>query len=323
MADFGITDRWELITPAIAQEMLENNIANNRKVRPARVNEFAADMAAGKWVKNGEAVQISDTGKLLNGQHRLLACIKSGVSFWCLVVRGLPENVFSTIDRGQQKSVGQVLHTIAGVGDYNLVAAVINWIYRFEHGYVLQKRKTSLTADGTLDVLKEHPALVERAAYAVALNKRFKMGAGSVIAFCYYIFSLQNKERADQFFDSLVIGADLREIDPVFHLRNLLIRRGAGTTHALTPYEVCAFFFKTWLAFMEGRTLTDLRWRTGDEFPNIGPVPGFSSRPESKNLPPRKDMRKAPFNEKVRALAGQLRSLDRKRNNRSAKTSTL
>ena len=38
------------ITPKLAKEMLEANVENNRNIRESRVNGYAADMLAEKWV---------------------------------------------------------------------------------------------------------------------------------------------------------------------------------------------------------------------------------------------------------------------------------
>lgn len=73
------------ITPGMAEEMLKRNIAN-RKVNQANVNRIAADMATGNYRINGETIKISSNGEILDGQHRLLACIKSGVPFKSYIV---------------------------------------------------------------------------------------------------------------------------------------------------------------------------------------------------------------------------------------------
>ena len=62
------------INPTLALEMLGDN-EHNRKVTQSRVNEYASEMKNGMWLLNGETIIMSETGKLLDGQHRLLGLI--------------------------------------------------------------------------------------------------------------------------------------------------------------------------------------------------------------------------------------------------------
>ena len=73
--------RFEVITitPAIADALLKNNCAN-RRISLKTVDLYARDMMNGKWEKdNPSPIVLSESGKLLDGQHRLLAVIRSGL----------------------------------------------------------------------------------------------------------------------------------------------------------------------------------------------------------------------------------------------------
>ena len=73
------------ITPQIAQEWATLN-TRNRPVRYAKVAQFARDMKAGRWHMTGDPIQFGISGRLLNGQHRLWACIMSDTAFETVVV---------------------------------------------------------------------------------------------------------------------------------------------------------------------------------------------------------------------------------------------
>ena len=47
------------------------------------------EMQDGKWRLNGKTICFDSTGRLLNGQHRLSAVVRSGVTLTTVVVRGL------------------------------------------------------------------------------------------------------------------------------------------------------------------------------------------------------------------------------------------
>lgn len=99
------------ITPEMAEEMLKRNIAN-RKVNQANVNRIAADMATGNYRINGETIKISSNGEILDGQHRLLACIKSSVPFKSYIVYNVEREAIGTIDMGKGRSVADSLNVM-------------------------------------------------------------------------------------------------------------------------------------------------------------------------------------------------------------------
>ncbi len=65
------------ITPNLAKELLECNIENNRTIHSKNHKQIVLDMRTGAWVSNGEPIVCTDTGYLVDGQHRLKACIDS------------------------------------------------------------------------------------------------------------------------------------------------------------------------------------------------------------------------------------------------------
>lgn len=84
----------ELITPKLADEYLARNTNNYRKINHANVKKYAEDMKEGKWEENAEPISFSPSGVLLNGQHRLAAIVKSGVSVNMVVARDVDAHIF-------------------------------------------------------------------------------------------------------------------------------------------------------------------------------------------------------------------------------------
>ncbi len=67
------------ITPEAATAILKGN-KGNRKPRQSHIEALADAMLRGEWKQTHQGIAISPTGKLLDGQHRLLAVVKSGSS---------------------------------------------------------------------------------------------------------------------------------------------------------------------------------------------------------------------------------------------------
>lgn len=101
------------ITPEIAVEMLKKNTNNYRRVTETRVNQYARKMELGFWQENGEPIQFSKDGELLNGQHRLAAIIKSNTTQRMVVVYDVDADVF---DSGKNRSLKEYSGINSSVG---------------------------------------------------------------------------------------------------------------------------------------------------------------------------------------------------------------
>lgn len=99
----------QVITPEMAEEMLSDSRFKNRKIRQATVDIYADDMSNGRWKENGETIKITSDDRLIDGQHRLHAIIRSGKPQELLIVRGISPDVVDTIDTGLKRSLENAL----------------------------------------------------------------------------------------------------------------------------------------------------------------------------------------------------------------------
>lgn len=113
------------ITPYIAEVMLENNAEEQRNVSRMRVKRYASDMANGLWTMNGETIIIDERGKLIDGQHRLLAVIESGVTAEFLVVRGVKASSYKTLDQGMSRRLTDLVSGVRGAAATAAKAAAV------------------------------------------------------------------------------------------------------------------------------------------------------------------------------------------------------
>lgn len=259
------------ITAEMARRWLRNNIENNRPVNQDRIDEYMRDMKAGRWKENGDTIKFADTGELIDGQHRLMACMQGGVGFWALVAYGVKRDAFLTIDRGQRRSTGQVLHLASGLNDYNAVSGTLTWMWRFRDGIMMSTRQPTTVEAAAL--LEEHPKLRDSVTRARKVLTKFKAGPLSVVAICHYLFARQDADLSELFFDALETGTGLRVLDPVYQLRERLIGAISGSGRKIGSHELVALYFKAWIATREQRTMKMvLRWSISETFPNIGPL---------------------------------------------------
>jgi len=69
-----------MVTPAYAKEILKNNSRNYRKLNMRRVSSYATAMKNNEWELNHQSIAIDFNGVLLDGQHRLMAVVESGMT---------------------------------------------------------------------------------------------------------------------------------------------------------------------------------------------------------------------------------------------------
>lgn len=100
-----IEPKYEIITPKIAAEMLLQN-THNRKRSNLEVGRLTAQMKRGEWKLTHEGIAFAFDGRLIDGQTRLEAIVKSGVTLKMLVCRGLEfDEAFGAIDRGRKRTL--------------------------------------------------------------------------------------------------------------------------------------------------------------------------------------------------------------------------
>lgn len=68
-----------VITPELANKLLEGNIGN-RKIKQAVVKKYTDAILSGDFICTNNGIGLDKDGRLIDGQHRLTAVVKSGKS---------------------------------------------------------------------------------------------------------------------------------------------------------------------------------------------------------------------------------------------------
>ena len=128
------------ITPEIAQHYLTYN-TKNRKHSERSIRFLVQQMEKGLFIENGESIVFDKNMHLTDGQHRLMAIIKSGKSYHIPVVKGVEIKSMATYDTGKNRSSADVL-SINGYKQSTKLSALIKTIYK----YVNKGSKTAKTS---------------------------------------------------------------------------------------------------------------------------------------------------------------------------------
>jgi hypothetical protein len=92
----------------MAAVLVSRTYDRQRRLSASKVDEYARDMVAGEWHRSPDAITISDTGYMINGQHRCAAVIRAGVTVPVTIGWGYPEDAFNVIDCGRPRQAYDV-----------------------------------------------------------------------------------------------------------------------------------------------------------------------------------------------------------------------
>jgi hypothetical protein len=130
----------ELIEPKMAEKYLASNPLN-RNVSTRVITNYANDMRAGNWKLVGDPIRFDDKGNLLDGQHRLQACITADVPFESVVIRGLSPDTRGVVDSGRKRTGANVLE-MAGIKGNSMVLSAVAAVGVFDTKGKLQSSIT-------------------------------------------------------------------------------------------------------------------------------------------------------------------------------------
>ena len=260
-----------LITPKVACEWLDRTNLKNRPLSEAKWMGYAIDMLEGRWQYNADTIRFGSDGVLLDGQHRLQACVEAGVAFEADVVFGLDPGVLGTIDIGEGRRSSEIAHLDGIENASNACALAQLLLIHRRHGiqrmnyWQMKPTKTQI-----VEAVKFEPRISQVAGRAAGWGR--KLVAPRVVTFSYFLFSEQDQALADRFFEEFALGTNLRADSPVYQLRERLLANRIAKAK-LPLLEIIALFFKAWIAFRQGRTVRQLRWRSdgpaAEKFPDI------------------------------------------------------
>ncbi|CAN7445305.1 hypothetical protein [Mesorhizobium sp. LjRoot246] len=247
--------RAVMVTPEMAEVMLADR-GPNRHVSASVINKYARDMMADRWRLNGQTIKVARDGRLLDGQHRLEAAKKAKHPFPAIIVEGLAEDTFSSLDIGRRRSTSDILRE-RGENHTIILASALRWLWMIRNGVVLAAN-SSPTNGELLELLELNPSIRTSLKHVAAIREI--MGSG-IAAALHCTFAGRDAARADEFFARLIDGVQLAEQSPVRHLRERLIRTRASHRVRLAEAERVAISIKAWNAYREDRPVQLLIWR--------------------------------------------------------------
>lgn len=98
------------VTPAMARKWLENN-GSNRRLRETFVVYIMDEIKQGKWMLTHQGIALSTNGKILDGQHRLTAIARLGVTLemWVATDCEWETALGFPVDHGEKRTIADVM----------------------------------------------------------------------------------------------------------------------------------------------------------------------------------------------------------------------
>lgn len=257
------------ITPDMAKRWLEN-AGPNRNLSDFHVRRLESDMRSGQWAVNSETIKFDTDGRLLDGQHRLWACVLAEASFESFVAYNLPAEAQNTVDTGRNRSFAHVLQ-IGGQSNVSMMAGAARLWYGYDHGLLGGGNKIRASHRDLLTTVDAHPALKTAVEHYVSLPNMRKLGQPSALVFAYSGALERDAKGAREWFEALASGAGLESDNPAFLLRERLIAQRTQRPGQRRGEDTAAIAIKSWRAFAEGRAIhpNALRYMSNEKFPSF------------------------------------------------------
>lgn len=250
------------MTPEWAEKLLDASEGSNwRKISGKQVEKLALAMKADQWDFNGESIVLNEKGHVIDGQHRLKACILAKKSFRVVLVEGVKSD--KNIDTGLRRTLAQLLSSL-GYSYSSPLSAITKYTYAYD---VMGLRNTQVCGGGSLPVsnktlldwLKKEDGIHESAALETHARG---ICHGSLICFVHHMASsYQSPAKADEFFSALVDGSGPSNSAP-FLLRNLVLTRKRRAL-TVSRHEFLILLIKAWNHWIQGETPQKLNLPSG------------------------------------------------------------
>lgn len=262
-----------LMTPVLAEQYLLAN-TSGRAMNTKSFDRLVTDMRNGNFKYTGDALKLTVEAKLIDGLSRLNAIIKAGVSVEILIATGVPAESRNVINTGRTWRLKDALDDM-GVAHATPVASALTSIQAWERGDHLadpnpfRGTTTNLTS---LAFLEAHPHVEQIAIEAAKLSAKLPTLTTKQVAAFIWAFDQLDRDVRTRFFTKLVNGANTGAGDPVYQLREILIKNDNSLVK-LSNRKVEALTIKAFNAFHANVDIKQLVFVGGGTAPEDFPLP--------------------------------------------------
>lgn len=282
-----IKDRRQIfmvaVTPLMAEDMMTRNI-QNRQLKHETVFGYSKEMEEGTWRWTNECtLGFHKNGTLIDGQHRLMAIIKSGTTQEMVVFPCLEDEAKAVLNTGRTRTTGDTLSLI-GMKDPNQTAANIGFIKNMLlHHWPATKNKQEkavtnaefmqfATVEENRHGLEEASTLAEKVLY----KNGKKLMTKTIWTGMYFILAKRSKAKAEEFLTRLATGQKIGkgdETSPIYLLWVTLNNWGRNPTlqpgGAAGTVQRVRYIITAWNHWRQGEIIEKLVVASSGPLPKI------------------------------------------------------
>jgi hypothetical protein len=258
----------ELITPEIAKKLLEKNDHNRRLKIPVYLR-YAEDIKNGRWKDNtAELIKISESGLLLDGQHRLKAVLVANQSVFFWVAYGLKDSVFDVLDTGAVRSSSDTFK-VAQIKNANQIPSIINSFFILKKSYQKSVQKNEKLTNS--QILEEYYKDADFWQYIFRMSSSWyesfsKIIPVSTIGAMFATFYHINKEDAIDFMNQLCKGSNIK--NPTIELLRKRLIQDRLSNAKISPTLKNVLIVKVWNFYRKNESVKVLKFDfEKEEFP--------------------------------------------------------
>ena len=266
------------ITPELAKQLLSLNTTANRAVRKAKVDSYAKDMLSGLWRLTHQGIAFDWHGNLVDGQHRLHAIMKSGVTLQFYAYKGLNPDHFAVLDTGAARSAGDTLKKMS-FSYPGTVAAAARLVLRYGKSQFHEgaSSKSSSISNSQIEVFcKKHCEVIgEASQMANSAYHKFcglrKSGTAAFLMLANEV-NTETHEHAYAFIEMVASGANLQKGSVALAFRNYLSINNIRTHNLNSTDFSLAVLIKAWNKHVSGSTILLFKPGNLTPFPSVEPA---------------------------------------------------
>ena len=266
----------ETITPKKAKDLLDRN-TRNRPISNSRVRYYSSLMKQGKWRLTHQGLAISDTGIIIDGQHRLLAIIESNMPIDFNVTYGVNDDSFKYVDVGYTRTTANIF-AIEDIPNYTKHSAGISRYHNIKDTLLFsqndtKRTKNSYTHDDYLQFYYDKQELLrDIQSKSTSLYTKYKiLKTSEIYSFMLYgiLDAKWSYSKLESFFDHVyMIRHDAVSTAPRL-LFDKLIQDATGTSQLKSKVK-SALIIKTFNYFIQKRSVKILKYAEETEsFPSV------------------------------------------------------
>jgi hypothetical protein len=235
-----------MVTPELARKWLSRFNRGNRKIQMNHVAMIKRDIQNENWMVNAQPIcfhgdplkaEDDDEARLLNGQHRLMACIQSELPIEVPIATNIPEEAFATYDIHAKRAIRRPGPRI----DDRVLAAAARLQWKTDNGIPFTTRM-SPSATEIKDTIDRHPGLVDCFPRA---RKMESLASAGVMTWLIYHVRQEDDALGDEFLNGLETGDLLEKGNPILSLRTAMI----GQRGEKSRVDVLGVLLSGWESF--------------------------------------------------------------------------